>query len=157
MINFHTEMLGKGFHHLLCLIQAQQAIVDKNTGQLIAYGALQRTESRGAHYRADYPQRNDCDWMRRTLATWSGADADLPTLNYEDLDVMAMELPPGWRGYGARDYIEHPATQQREQQIEAILARIPEADRHLRQEALMPFKHTLPEHLRGNNQRLGEE
>ncbi|MEH6569972.1 MAG: fumarate reductase flavoprotein subunit [Halioglobus sp.] len=125
--------------------------------QCVAYGALQRTESRGAHYRADYPQRNDCDWMRRTLATWSGADADLPTLNYEDLDVMAMELPPGWRGYGARDYIEHPATQQREQQIEAILARIPEADRHLRQQALMPFKHKLPEHLRGNNQRLGEE
>jgi fumarate reductase flavoprotein subunit len=31
------------------------------------------------------------------------------------------------------------------------------ADRHARQQALMPFKHMLPEHLRGYNQRLGDE
>ena len=31
--------------------------------QLIAFSALQRTESRGAHYRLDYPDRNDKDWM----------------------------------------------------------------------------------------------
>ena len=78
--------------------------------QCVAYGALQRTESRGAHFRADYPQRNDLEWMRRTLASWPDAEADLPTLNYEDLDIMRMELPPGWRGYGARDYIDHPDT-----------------------------------------------
>ncbi|MDH3386908.1 MAG: fumarate reductase flavoprotein subunit, partial [Gammaproteobacteria bacterium] len=72
----------------------------------VALGALQRKESRGAHFRQDFPQRNDNDWLRRTLASWPDEDANLPRLAYEPLDVMHMELPPGWRGYGARDHID---------------------------------------------------
>jgi len=63
----------------------------------IAYGALQRCESRGSHYREDYPARNDKEWLKRTLAVWP-ADADLPRLTYEP--VRITELPPGERGYG---------------------------------------------------------
>ena len=63
----------------------------------IAYGALQRTESRGSHYREDYPARNDKEWLKRTLAVWP-AGADLPSLSYEP--VRITELPPGERGYG---------------------------------------------------------
>ena len=125
--------------------------------QCVAYGALQRNESRGAHFRADYPQRNDLDWMRRTLASWPDAEADLPTLNYEALDIMRMEIPPGWRGYGARDYIDHPDTARRQQQIDTLLGELGPADRYQQQEAVMPFKQLLPEHLRGTNQRLGDE
>lgn len=124
--------------------------------QCVACGALQRTESRGAHYRADYPRRDDLAWLRRTLATWPGANADVPELAYEPLDIMQMELPPGWRGYGARDYIDHPDTTRRQQDIEAILTGLGETDRHGRQAALMPFLHLLPEHLRSRNQRLGD-
>ncbi len=29
----------------------------------VAYGALTRTESRGAHFRHDYPRRNDAEWL----------------------------------------------------------------------------------------------
>jgi fumarate reductase flavoprotein subunit len=123
----------------------------------VALGARQRTESRGAHYRADYPQRNDREWMRRTLATWPDPQALLPVLAYEALDVMHMELPPGWRGYGARDYIDHPDTSRRQQEIDTVLAGMGAADRYTRQAALMPFLHLLPEHLRERNQRLGEE
>ena len=125
--------------------------------QCVAYGALQRTESRGAHFRADHPRRDDLNWLSRTLATWPGADADLPQLDYEALDIMRMEIPPGWRGYGARDYIEHPDTARRQAQIDAELGGLQDADRHARQEAVMPFRHLLPEHLRGNNRRLGED
>jgi fumarate reductase flavoprotein subunit len=74
----------------------------------VAYGALTRTESRGAHFRHDYPRRNDAEWLHRTLATWKNADDTLPTLAREPIDVMQMELPPGWRGYGAKDYVDHP-------------------------------------------------
>ncbi len=63
-----------------------------------AYGALMRTESRGAHTREDFPERNDRDWLNRTLAYWEEGK-DLPTLKYED-PTPFYELPPGDRGYG---------------------------------------------------------
>jgi succinate dehydrogenase/fumarate reductase flavoprotein subunit len=34
-------------------------------GRLIARAALRRTESRGGHYRTDYPERDDIHWKRR--------------------------------------------------------------------------------------------
>lgn len=34
----------------------------------IVVSALQREESRGAHYRSDFPKRNDAAWLRHTLA-----------------------------------------------------------------------------------------
>jgi fumarate reductase flavoprotein subunit len=125
--------------------------------QCVAFGALQRTESRGAHYRDDFPRRDDLNWMRRTLASWPDARATLPTLRYEELDIMRMEMPPGWRGYGARDYIENPSTALRQSEIDATLSQLKPVDRQARQEALMPFRHLLPQHLRGPNERLGDE
>ncbi|MDD3328520.1 MAG: fumarate reductase flavoprotein subunit [Zoogloea sp.] len=122
----------------------------------VAYGALQRTESRGAHYREDHPRRNDADWLTRTLARWPDAGDTLPTLAYEPLDVTRMELPPGWRGYGAKDAIEHPATEARAAEIAAIRAAFGHADRYILQQALMPFEHLVPEPFRGRNERLGD-
>jgi fumarate reductase flavoprotein subunit len=63
----------------------------------VAYGAAQRTESRGSHYREDCPKRNDDKWLNRTLAFWQEGQ-DLPNLQYEP--VVITESPPGSRGYG---------------------------------------------------------
>ncbi len=70
----------------------------------VAYGALQRRESRGSHNREDYPARNDRDWLTRTLAYWKNPDDDLPTLEYEDA-TPSFEMPPGDRGYGKMQII----------------------------------------------------
>jgi fumarate reductase flavoprotein subunit len=64
----------------------------------ISYGALQRTESRGCHYREDFPKRDDDHWLKRTLAYWRPG-AEMPELQYEPVKIT--ELPPGDRGYGA--------------------------------------------------------
>ena len=120
----------------------------------VAYGALVRTESRGAHYREDYPRRNDAEWLKRTLATWKNESDTLPTLAYEALDIKRMELPPGWRGYGAKDYVDHPDTPGRQAEVDATKERV--TDRFDRQKALLEYEHLLPQRLRGKNERIDE-
>jgi fumarate reductase flavoprotein subunit len=122
----------------------------------IAYGGLKRTESRGAHYREDFPRRNDAEWLNRTLATWKSEGDTLPSLSYEQLDVMKMELPPGWRGYGAKDHIDHPDTPRRLAEIEAVQQERNGADRFALQERLMRYEHLLPKRFRGRNERIDE-
>jgi len=63
----------------------------------IAKGALAREESRGSHFREDFPKRDDANWLNRTLAYWP-AGADEPELRYESVKIT--ESPPGDRGYG---------------------------------------------------------
>ncbi len=65
--------------------------------RITTLGALERTESRGAHSRTDHPERDDAHWLNRTLARWS-QDAGGPSLRYEPVGLI--DLPPGDRGYG---------------------------------------------------------
>jgi fumarate reductase flavoprotein subunit len=87
---------GKGASPELALALKIESMV--KLALCVAYGALQRTESRGCHAREDHDARNDRDWLNRTLATWENGN-DLPTLNYEPVSQI-MDLPPGDRGYG---------------------------------------------------------
>ena len=122
----------------------------------VAAGALARTESRGAHFREDHPARDDAQWLRRTLASWKNPDDTLPVFTYEAIDVMGMELPPGWRGYGARNHVDHPDTPRRAAEVAGLREQLKDGDRHAVQAAIMPYEHLLPARYRGRNERIDE-
>ncbi|MCW1864735.1 fumarate reductase flavoprotein subunit [Campylobacter jejuni] len=121
----------------------------------VAYGALLRTESRGAHYREDYPKRDDLNWMKRTNTFWVEGET-LPRIEYEELDIMKMEIPPAFRGYGAKgNIIENPLSEKRQAEVDAIREKM-EAEGKCRyeiQNALMPYE--LQAKYKAPNQRIG--
>jgi fumarate reductase flavoprotein subunit len=88
---------------------------------------------------------------------WRDAGDTLPCLTYEPLDVMGMELPPGWRGYGAKNYVDHPDTPRRAEEVANAREQLKDADRHAVQAAVMPYEHLLPERFRGRNERIDEQ
>ncbi|EAJ8482954.1 fumarate reductase flavoprotein subunit [Campylobacter jejuni] len=121
----------------------------------VAYGALLRTESRGAHYREDYPKRDDLNWMKRTNTFWVEGET-LPRIEYEELDIMKMEIPPAFRGYGAKgNIIENSLSEKRQAEVDAIREKM-EAEgkgRYEIQNALMPYE--LQAKYKAPNQRIG--
>ncbi|RAX57700.1 fumarate reductase flavoprotein subunit [Helicobacter monodelphidis] len=124
----------------------------------VAKGAYDRTESRGAHSREDYPKRDDVNWCKRTLTSWKDPNQTLPGVEYEELDIMSMESAPGYRGYGAKgNYIENPKSVERQEQIDRIRSEMEAQgkDRHEIQHALMPFE--LPLNYKERNERIGDK
>jgi succinate dehydrogenase / fumarate reductase flavoprotein subunit len=66
--------------------------------RVIAQGAAMRDESRGAHYKPDFPDRDDKNWLKTTKATFA-PDADEPKFEFEAVDVSL--IPPRPRRYDA--------------------------------------------------------
>src|SRR5271157_125863 len=64
--------------------------------RVIAQGAAMRDESRGAHYKPDFPDRDDKNWMKTTKAYFA-PDPDEPKFEFEPVD--ASLIPPRARKY----------------------------------------------------------
>src|SRR5438876_4788412 len=64
--------------------------------RVIAQGARMRDESRGAHYKPDFPDRDDKNWLKTTKAYFA-PDADEPKFEFEPVDVSL--IPPRSRIY----------------------------------------------------------
>ena len=64
--------------------------------RVITIGALNRNESRGAHYKPEFPDRNDEEWLKTTKAYYEGP-MEAPRFEYEDVDVSL--IPPRVRDY----------------------------------------------------------
>ncbi len=61
--------------------------------RVITLGALARNESRGAHHKPDFPERDDKNWLKTTRAKWCGKIQ----LDYEPVDISL--IPPRPRRY----------------------------------------------------------
>ncbi len=70
------------------LIQALELQSLLDVAETIVAGALARGESRGAHYRADFPNRDDADWLRHTLARRA---PEGPRLSYTPVTITRFQ------------------------------------------------------------------
>jgi len=59
----------------------------------VVQGALVRDESRGAHYKPDFPDRNDEKFLKTTKASFTGSPEG-PRLEFEDVDVQYIKPRP---------------------------------------------------------------
>jgi succinate dehydrogenase / fumarate reductase, flavoprotein subunit len=61
--------------------------------RVIAQGAARRDESRGAHYKPDFPDRDDERFLKTTKASFA-PDADEPRFEYETVDTQYIKPRP---------------------------------------------------------------
>lgn len=86
----HMCVQDKGQVFNTDLIQALELQCLLDIAETIVVGALGREESRGAHYRADFPTRNDTTWLRHSI---SHRHTDGPQLTYTPVTIT--RFPPG--------------------------------------------------------------
>jgi fumarate reductase flavoprotein subunit len=77
------------------LLQALELGSMLECAEAVAQSALARTESRGAHQRLDFPERDDRKFLRHSLATYDPGGP--PRIDYRD--VVITKSQPGVRDY----------------------------------------------------------
>jgi len=83
-LNFNTE-----------LTSALELEFMLDVAEAIAYSALKRTESRGSHQRSDFPERDDENFLKHSMAYQTNTK---PHIDYKN--VIITKWPPGERVYG---------------------------------------------------------
>jgi succinate dehydrogenase / fumarate reductase flavoprotein subunit len=90
--NIEVEDKGRKFN--TGLVGALQLDFTLDLAEITIVCALTRTESRGAHSRRDYPERNDESWLKHTLAHFTEEGPKL-----EHIPVNITKWPPAARKY----------------------------------------------------------
>jgi succinate dehydrogenase / fumarate reductase flavoprotein subunit len=76
------------------LVETLEVGFTLDLAEVIIAGALARNESRGAHYRIDYPNRDDANWLKHTLAHRT---SEGPKLSFKPVRITRFQ--PTARGY----------------------------------------------------------
>ena len=79
---------AEGYQDLAIALDLRASI---SATEVTLRSALARQESRGAHSREDYPERDDDNWLKHTLAYLDGNDV---RLDYKGVDTSIWEPKP---------------------------------------------------------------
>ena len=79
---------AKGRRYNLELIGALELPAMLELAEATAVGALTRTESRGSHFRRDFPERDDTNWLKHTVARWT---PEGPQLEYKPIVITKWQ------------------------------------------------------------------
>ncbi len=73
------------------LLEAREVGYLLDCAEAAVAGALAREESRGAHFREDFPERNDTDWLKHTLAYRREGG---PDMRYRPVTITKFQPKP---------------------------------------------------------------
>ncbi|MCB0036973.1 MAG: FAD-binding protein, partial [Anaerolineales bacterium] len=92
-----AQIMDKSKRFNTDLLNALEADHLVTFSEVIVAGAQARQESRGAHSRVDFKERDDEQWLKHTVAHKNGMDG--PTLSYKSVVVDYEKYPPQKRAY----------------------------------------------------------
>jgi succinate dehydrogenase / fumarate reductase flavoprotein subunit len=84
----HVQVKDRGRIYNTDLLSALEIDNLLDLAEVVVVGALARTESRGAHSRRDFPQRDDVHWLKHTLAHYTPTG---PRMEYIPVNITAWQ------------------------------------------------------------------
>ncbi len=84
--NVYVRNKGAVFNQELVNAIELEGMLD--IAEVICIGAIERKESRGSHFRLDYPVRDDANWLRHTLVTFA---PEGPRVEYKPVNITMYE------------------------------------------------------------------
>jgi len=80
----HTYLSGKSIKYSQEIVNIFEFEAMLDLAEVIIRGALNREETRGSHFRLDFKERNDKDWLKHTLVVLR---ENKPEINYKDVNI----------------------------------------------------------------------
>jgi succinate dehydrogenase / fumarate reductase flavoprotein subunit len=84
----HVQVKDRGRVYNTDLLSALEVDNLLDLAEVVVVGALARTESRGAHSRRDFPQRDDVKWLKHTVAHYTPTG---PRIEYLPVKITAWQ------------------------------------------------------------------
>ncbi len=84
----HTYFSGKSSKYCQEVVNIFEFEAMLDLAEVIIRGALNREETRGSHFRLDFKERNDKDWLKHTLMV---NKENKPEISYSDVNIFKYE------------------------------------------------------------------
>ena len=80
----HTYLSGKSIKYSQEIVNIFEFEAMLDLAEVIIRGALNREETRGSHFRLDFKDRNDKEWLKHTLVINT---ENKPEISYKDVNI----------------------------------------------------------------------